>query len=115
MDALHWKFRGCDHEMLANIDIFRALRFGNGNRINLVKRAWGRPLTQKVNVAADEATNLTSEVLSKFERLLLNILSRIVDQDFGAEMQLKAGGTTVPKLERSKSIIDLNASEKLIG
>jgi methionyl-tRNA formyltransferase len=101
--------------MLANIDIFRALRFGNGNRINLVKRAWGRPLTQKVNVAADEATNLTSEVLSKFERLLLNILSRIVDQDFGAEMQLKASGTTVPKLERSKSIIDLNASEKLIG
>jgi hypothetical protein len=45
----------------------------------------------------------------------LNILSRIVDQDFGAEMQLKQGGTNVPKLERSKSIIDLNASEKLIG
>lgn len=86
MDALHWKFRGLDHELLAKIDIFKALRFGNGKHTNLVKRAWGCRLTQKVSSAEEEATNLTSEVLSKFECLLLNILSRIVDQDFGAEM-----------------------------
>jgi len=51
-----------------------------------VKRAWGRHLTQKVGGAEEEETNLTSQVLSKFESLLLNILSRIVDQDFGEEM-----------------------------
>lgn len=72
--------------MLINIEIFKVLRYGNGSRANLIKRAWGRPLLQNVQKVDSEEDNLTKQVLSKFERLLLNILSRIIDPDFGTDM-----------------------------
>jgi hypothetical protein len=42
LDAISWKFGGRDHSMLFELDVFRTLRFGNGHRKNLLKRAWAR-------------------------------------------------------------------------
>ena len=42
-------------------------------------------------------------------------MSRIVDSDLGSNMKLKAKGTAIPMLERSKSVISTSVSEKLVG
>jgi hypothetical protein len=42
LDSISWKFGGRDHAMLFQLDVFRVLRFGNGHRKNLIKRAWAR-------------------------------------------------------------------------
>jgi len=54
-------------------------------------------------------------LLDTFEKLFINLVSRIVDSDLGTQMQLKKTGTAIPMLERSKSIISTNISERLIG
>ena len=45
LDALQWKFTGRDFSSLQQLDIFKVLRFGDGSRTNILKRAWGHALT----------------------------------------------------------------------
>jgi len=115
VNALKWKFWGRDHATLCQLDVFKILRQGNGHRKNIIKRAWGRTLSQKVTKEAKEDDELTKEILTSFEHLFLTLVSRVVDSDLGQAMTVKSGGTSVPSLERSKSVIDQNVSEKLLG
>lgn len=98
-----------------NIDIFRALRNGDNSRKNFLKRAWGHILQQKVESEDSESTNLTKELLITFEHLFLTLIGRIVDSDLGESVKTKSRGTSVPMLERAKSVIDTNTSENLLG
>lgn len=54
-------------------------------------------------------------MLVTFETLFLNVVSRIVDNDLGDKVNVKSKGTSVPQIERAKSVIDTNASENLLG
>jgi len=49
---------------------------------------------------------LTKELITTFEQVFLNTVGRTVDSDLGTAMKLKERGTSIPTLERSKSIID---------
>jgi hypothetical protein len=42
LNALKWKFLGRDHTRLLAMNIFQALREGNGHRKNMIRRHWGR-------------------------------------------------------------------------
>lgn len=79
LDATSWKFGSRDHQMIANLDVFKILRFGDGHRKNLLRRSWGRKLISKVKAAEDAKDDLTAEVLNRFEYLFFGLVSRIVD------------------------------------
>jgi len=115
LDALQWKFQGRDFMNLQDIDLFKILRFGDGSRKNILKRAWGHALKQEVSNKDEEPKNLSKEILTTFENLFINLVSRIVDNDSGDKVSVKSKGTSVPQFERAKSVIDTNASENLLG
>lgn len=115
LDALKWKFTGRDHHQLLKLNVFQALHQGNGHRKNIIKRSWGRPVSQNPTDEAGEERELTKEVLLTYEHLFLTVVARIVDEDLGQAMAVKSKGTAIPTLERSKSVIDTNASEALIA
>lgn len=87
------------------LQIFKVLRVGDGERKHPIKFAWGRAPSKELVAADAEPTDLTTELLRTFESLYLNLVSRIVDTDHGTAMQLKTSGTAIPALERSKSVI----------
>jgi hypothetical protein len=72
-------------------------------------------LRQTVGQKDVAPVDLTKELLSTFENLFINVVSRIVENDVGDKVSLKSRGTSVPQFERAKSIIDTVASEHLIG
>lgn len=91
------------------------LRVGDGHRKNILKRAWGHALRQKVDQKGEAPQGLTKELLQTFENLFINVVSRIVENDVGDKVSLKSKGTSVPQFERAKSVIDTVASENLLG
>lgn len=115
LDALRWKFQGRDFNALADLGIFHVLRNGNGSRNNIIKRRWGHALKQVVEAKNSAPSDLTKEVLMTFEALFLNLVSRIVENDTGDKISTKTKGTSVPQIERAKSVIDTSASEALLG
>lgn len=52
-----------------------------------------------------------------FEGIFLTVTGRIVEPDFGIQMNLKKeGGTSAPSLlHKAKSVVDENASELILG
>ena len=63
----------------------------------------------------DAPNDLCRELLQTFEHFFLLIVARIVDSGLGTEMTLRSVGTTLPKLERAKSMINVDVSERLIN
>ena len=43
------------------------------------------------------------------------VIGRIVDSKLGQQMTLKNVGTSLPKLERAKSMVNVDVSEKLLN
>ena len=76
--------------------------------------AWGKKTGLKTWNTDEEPTNLQFCLLETFENLFFNLIARIVDADV-ATMKLKAKGTSVPLLERSKSVISTSVSESLLN
>lgn len=101
--------------MISTLEVFKVLRFGNGHRKNILKRAWGRPLYCKVRHYSDAKEDLTAEILSCFEHIFFSVMSRIVDSQGGTAMDLKKGGTSTPGLQRHKSMINRDESEASLG
>jgi hypothetical protein len=101
--------------MLAEIDIFKCLREGDGSKKHPIKLAWGKNAGRKTWKPDEEPSNLQYVLLETFENLFFTIVGRVIDSDFGKEMILKQSGTAIPGLERSKSLITSNVSEKIIG
>lgn len=115
LDAVQWHFSGRDFQSLSNLNIFKILRVGDGKRKNILKRAWGHALKQKIGKKDEQSDDLTKELLLTFENLFLNVISRIVENDTGDKVSVKQQGTSIPQFERAKSVIDTNASEMLLG
>ena len=88
---------------------------GDGDRKHPIRFAWGRAPSKELVTADAEPSDLTKEILVTFENLYFNLVSRIIDSDLGTSMQLKTTGTAIPALERSKSLIQVGQTEKLIG
>jgi len=113
LNSLKWKFYARDHQSLHHLDIFRVLHEGNGAKDHKLRRSWGRPLKQQV-VSSEKDKKLTKEVVDIFEQFFLLTVGRIVQPDTGAHMKLKQRGTSVPTLQKAKSLLDENVSELLL-
>lgn len=59
LDAVQWHFSGRDFDSLCDLDIFKVLRLGGGQRKSILKRAWGHALKQKVGQKDKESEDLT--------------------------------------------------------
>jgi hypothetical protein len=115
LNALQWKFLGRDHARLLELEIFKKLRVGNGSRKNLIKRQWGK-FMQRLQRDSEEAPNdFCRELLQTFEHFFLLSVSRLVDSGLGKEQTLKTSGTSLPKLERAKSVVNVDVSERLMN
>jgi hypothetical protein len=81
----------------------------------MISRHWGRFMERVRRNNNEEAPNdFIRELLSTFEHFYLLLVGRIADSDLGQQMVLKTAGTNIPSLERSKSVVDVNVSEKLL-
>jgi len=100
---------------LIDLQIFKVLRVGDGDRKHPIRFAWGKAPTTELVSAESEPEDLTKEILITFENLYFNLISRTVDSDLGTAMQLKTSGTSIPALERSKSLISVSQTENLIS
>jgi len=114
LDSLQWRFLGRDHAMIHDSQIFKVLRDGDGSSKHPIRMAWGKRAGLKTWNVDEEPTNLQFCLLETFENLFFNLIARIVDADV-ATMKLKAKGTSVPLLERSKSVISTSVSESLLN
>ena len=76
--------------------------------------AWGKQTGLKTWDVKEEPSNLQFCLLETFENLFFNLIGRIVNSDIGT-IKLKNKGTSVPLLERSKSIISTSTSESLLN
>jgi hypothetical protein len=115
LDSLKWKFTARDHANLLHLNIFSLLHRGNGEKDSKLKKAWGRTVLPKVE--AGDAQQLPEAVLGLFEQLFLTVAGRIVEPDFGGDLQLQkaAGSGAAPQLQKAKSVIDESVSEQLLA
>ena len=89
LDALKWKFSGRDHVLLAEFDIFKCLREGDGSKKHPIKLAWGKNTGRKTWKPEEEPSSLQYVLLETFENLFFTIVGRVIDSEFGKEMMLK--------------------------
>lgn len=115
LNSLKWKFTARDHANLLHLNIFSVLHKGNGEKDSKLKKAWGRNVLPKVE--ANDSQKISDAVLDMFEQLFLTVAGRIVEPDFGGDLQLQkpAGSGTAPQLQKAKSVIDENVSEQLLA
>lgn len=114
LNALKWKFTGRDHGDLARLNIFSLLHKGNGEKDNKLRKAWGRKVDADCSSA--DSQSVPKAVLELFEQLFLAVAGRIVEPDFGGALKLKSTGSgALPQLQKAKSVVDENVSEKLLG
>lgn len=114
LDALMWNYTATNHKNLAKLNLFTILHRGNGKPGNLIKRCWGKPRPELVCMPYEKT--LTEACFDAFEMLFTLITARIVQSDFGEEINInKQKESGLNKMVRAKSIIDENASETLLG
>jgi hypothetical protein len=79
VDILKWNYRARDHKDLATVNLFSILRSGTGKDSTAVGRTWGRmgSIVQQNNV-----------VFELFEMVMTNVMSRMVQDDFGKSMEI---------------------------
>lgn len=111
--ALKWKFSARDHSYLKNIQLFRSLHQGNKKKDNLLKKAWGRVIHQKI-YSEQFSQPLPKEVMENFEQFFLSIVGRIIKPDTGTQMKVK-NQKSAPTLEKAQSVVDTNVSDHLIS
>ena len=71
---------------------------------------------QRLERNTDDAPNdFCRELLQTFEHFFMLSVARLVDSGLGKEMTLKASGTSLPKLERAKSVVNVDVSERLMN
>jgi hypothetical protein len=114
LDSLNWRFLARDHQLLHESKVFKVLREGDGHKNHPIRQAWGKATGQKTWQPSEEPTSLQFCLLDLFETLFLNVVSRIVDSD-QTQLKLKEKGTSIPLIERSKSLLQTSVSETLLG
>jgi len=63
----------------------------------------------------DAPNDFCRELIQTFEHFFMLSVARIVDSGLGNEMTLKSVGTALPKLERAKSVVNVDVSERLMN
>ena len=114
LDALMWNYSATNHGSLAKLNVFTVLHRGNGKPRNMIRRCWGKPRPDLVCKSFEKT--LTESSFDAFEMLFTLVTARIVQSDFGEEMNInKKKSSGLNTMVRAKSIVDENASELLLG
>lgn len=107
LNSLKWHFKAGEHEFLAKSGIMKVLREGNGQTDkskNPIKFTWGHSFSYK----NQEDIPLPQEVLNIFEQVMLATYARIMQKDSGEKTKLKEAGTSIPKIEKAHSVVNVN-------
>jgi hypothetical protein len=114
LDALQWNYSATNHGSLAKLNLFTILHRGNGKPGNIIKRCWGKPRPELICKSYEKT--LTEGCFDAFEMLFTLVTARIVQSDFGEEINInKKKDSGLTTMVRAKSIVDENASELLLG
>ena len=53
---MKWKFTGGDHPELENLNLFKILHKGNGDKDDILRKAWGRKVEFKCQTVDSQST-----------------------------------------------------------
>lgn len=113
LNALKWTYTARDHKELVQLGIFTSLHKGSNDKDNLLKKTWGRKLKISCKSIDDQALN--QDVIDTFEQLFYTVTGRVVMKDERDEIIKRQGKSSLPALQKARSLIDDDTSEILLG
>lgn len=113
LNALKWTYTARDHKELVQLGLFSTLHKGSNDKDNLLKKTWGRKLHISSEYIDDQELN--HDVIDTFEQLFLTVTGRVVQKDGEDKIVQREGKSSMPQLQKAKSLIDTDVSEVLLG